>query len=152
MSAQDGLQKVKTEEVQDSQDMFEVYKEEMMKPASEDSPKAPNPYEKAASQDMAAPLREALEKAGVTAAETSKAGFALLVVTEEGHVHSTENEKEGLPCPQAMEILKHMAKKNGTRFVLYGKFKNADGKSTEGANSSDSGADGQDTKAKRSKK
>ena len=150
MSSQRELQNVKMKDVQDSQDMFEVYKEEMMNPASEDSPKTPNPYEKAASQEPAAPLCEALEKAGVTAAETRAAGCGVSVVTDERAVHSTE--EDCLPCPQAMEISKHMAKKNGSRFVLFGKFKQADGNSTEGANSSDSKADGDEVKAKRSKK
>ena len=50
MSSQRELQNVKIEGVQDSQDMFEVYKEEMMNPASEHSPKTPIPYEMAAFQ------------------------------------------------------------------------------------------------------
>ena len=44
----------------------------------------------------------------MTAAETKEARYAVSVVTDEGFVHSTE--RDGLPCPEAMEMLKHMAK------------------------------------------
>ena len=102
--------------VQDSQDMNDVFMEDLMNPTSP-KPTSPVPSAKE-TVDKEDHLGQALESEGCTREMVKQAGKTVSLLTSEGIVHD-DGEPTGMR-PEFMEILQNVAKQTGKNFFIVG--------------------------------